>query len=192
MEILMSVKKGKEYKVIASEILGCTLASYYNWDNQNRPIIEILERYFSKEDLTEFLETGKMSKLEQEDEKTNLENIMIDNAVYSAKNKYIKLFDDGFFNIARPAKDILKDVIESIDKNDESYTLDNAKQRLIDHIKSLELNWYSLKAKNPKKQELLYHLIEEYFSKIEVYVMIKHREETFSFNGFFGKSKPPK
>lgn len=58
------MKLGKEYKKLASEILGCTLASYYNWDKQNRPIIRLLEKYFSIEDLNEFLEKEKITKLE--------------------------------------------------------------------------------------------------------------------------------
>ncbi|MEV9643005.1 hypothetical protein [Aliarcobacter butzleri] len=58
------MKIGKEYKQVASQLLGCTLASYYNWDNQKRPIINLLEKYFTKEDLHEFLETNQISKLE--------------------------------------------------------------------------------------------------------------------------------
>lgn len=57
-------KIGKEYKVVASDLLGCTLASYYNWDKQKRPIISLLEKYFTKEDLEELLEYGTIEKLE--------------------------------------------------------------------------------------------------------------------------------
>lgn len=52
-------KIGKEYKVVASLLLGCTLASYYNWNKQERPIINLLEKYFSKEDLAEFFKNGQ-------------------------------------------------------------------------------------------------------------------------------------
>ena len=180
-----------------AEFLGNTERTVENWEKEDRHIMKFIRLYLNNNSLIdEFLNTGKISKFEQStetEEKINFnENIMIDNAIYSTKSKYIKLFDDGFFNLARPAKSILYDVIESIDKNDESYTLENAKQRLIDQIKGLELNWYNLKAKNPAKQELLYQTLELYFSKVEVYVMIKHREETFKFGGFFGESKPPK
>ncbi len=58
------MKFGKDYKEVASRILGCTLASYYNWDKQDRPIISLLEKYFSKENLQEFLDTGKISKFD--------------------------------------------------------------------------------------------------------------------------------
>lgn len=169
---------------IITKLLGWKSENtYYDWKKQNRPIINLLEEYFNKEELQEYIDTGRITRLEEKtivNTKIDVyENIMMDNAIYSAKNKYIRLFDDGFFNLARPAKGILYDVIESIEKNDESYTLENSKQRLIDQIKALKLKWYDLKAKNPQKQELLYRVIEECFSKVEVYVMIKHREDIF-------------
>lgn len=40
------------------------MSSYYNWDKQNRPIILLLEKYFSKNELEEFIQTGKIEKLE--------------------------------------------------------------------------------------------------------------------------------
>ena len=44
------------------KILGVSKNSYWNYKNQNRPIIALLEKYFTKEDLQEFLETGNISK----------------------------------------------------------------------------------------------------------------------------------
>lgn len=38
--------------------------TYYQWKKQNRPIIKFFEKYFSKEELEEFLSTGKINKLE--------------------------------------------------------------------------------------------------------------------------------
>lgn len=60
-------KFGKEYKEIASKVLDCTLASYYNWSKQERPIIKLLEKYFTKDDLEEFLVSEKINKLEKVD-----------------------------------------------------------------------------------------------------------------------------
>ncbi|MFA6138229.1 MAG: hypothetical protein WC667_09095 [Sulfurimonas sp.] len=39
--------------------------TYYKWKKENRPIIALLETYFTKEDLEEFLETGKIGKFEE-------------------------------------------------------------------------------------------------------------------------------
>lgn len=67
------MKIGKEYKQIASQLLGCTLASYYNWDNQKHPIINLLEKYLTKEDLHEFLLKGEINKLERLEELLEIE-----------------------------------------------------------------------------------------------------------------------
>lgn len=50
-------------KAIA-KILDVTLKSVYNYQKENRPIISFLEKYFTKEELEEFLNTGKIEKLE--------------------------------------------------------------------------------------------------------------------------------
>ena len=79
------MKLGKEYKVLASKILGCNLASYYNWDKQNRPIIKLLEKYYSIEDLKEFLEKGEITKY------NNLLKIQ-DIVLVDSSQKYINTF----------------------------------------------------------------------------------------------------
>lgn len=47
-----------------SKILGNTPKSVSNWKNEKRPIISLLYKYFSKEELEEFLSTGKIDKFE--------------------------------------------------------------------------------------------------------------------------------
>ena len=39
-------------------------STYYRWKEEKRPIIGLIEEYFSLQDLHEFLETGKISKFE--------------------------------------------------------------------------------------------------------------------------------
>lgn len=46
------------------KLLGNTEKSYYRWKKEGRPIIALLEKYFTKEDLQEFLSTQKILKLE--------------------------------------------------------------------------------------------------------------------------------
>ncbi len=47
------------------ELLGIADKTYYNWKQSgNRPIIAMLESYFDKEDLREYLDTGTFRKLE--------------------------------------------------------------------------------------------------------------------------------
>lgn len=51
------------YKEIA-ELIGNNDKTIYRWKKEGRPIISLLEKYFTKEDLEEFLETGKIQKLD--------------------------------------------------------------------------------------------------------------------------------
>lgn len=48
-----------------SELMGNSLKTVSNWKKEKRPIMNFLYKYFTKEDLQEFLETGKISKLER-------------------------------------------------------------------------------------------------------------------------------
>lgn len=38
--------------------------TFYTWKREKRPIIALLEKYFTKYELKEFLETGEIKKLE--------------------------------------------------------------------------------------------------------------------------------
>lgn len=49
------------------KLLDISERSYYTFKKQKRPIILLLEKYFKKEDLQEFLETKKIEKFEKAD-----------------------------------------------------------------------------------------------------------------------------
>jgi len=51
-------------KSTVAKLLDVTERSVYNWSKESRPIITFLYKYFSKEDLQEYLEYGKIEKLE--------------------------------------------------------------------------------------------------------------------------------
>ena len=49
---------------IVSRLLDISERSYYTFKKQGRPVIRLLETYFSKSDLEEWIEYGKISKLD--------------------------------------------------------------------------------------------------------------------------------
>lgn len=51
---------------IMSKCFGFSPQTYFNWKKEeaSRPIITLISKYFSKEDLIEFLDSGRVSKLE--------------------------------------------------------------------------------------------------------------------------------
>lgn len=172
------------------KILDIKERTLYNWRKEGKPIVLLLEKYFTQSDLDEFLASGVIRRLEAEKFKSFEDPILIDHAIYSAKQKLKLQFDSGFADAVADKvfvniKDLLIKVLESIDLND-GYTVENSKDRLIDQIKILETG--RLKE---AKQELLSSLIKRYFSKVEVYVMIKYSEDVFDYKGYFGESKKP-
>ena len=56
------------------KILDISDKTYYNCKNQNRPIIELLHKYFQDNEITEFLETGRISRLEDNKDQELLNN----------------------------------------------------------------------------------------------------------------------
>jgi len=51
-------------KQAVSKFLNISDRTVYKWKTENRPIINFLYTYFQKNDLYEYIETGKMKKLE--------------------------------------------------------------------------------------------------------------------------------
>lgn len=50
---------------IISKILGCSIPSYYNWKRDKRPVISLLETFFTKSDLIEWINYKTVSRYNQ-------------------------------------------------------------------------------------------------------------------------------
>lgn len=151
--------------------------TYYKWKREGVPALRLIEENFTDEELIDYLETqGKNSSIHTL--KNNIEDFLIDNAIFSAKEKLQKLDFDFLYN--KGAIDILKDVAMSIELNE--YDIENAKDTLIEKIKAYEAKWFSLK--NPKKQALINIYIQQYFSKLECYAICKYKNEVFDYKGW--------
>lgn len=60
-----------------SKLLEISEKSFYRWKNKNHKIlIALIDKYFSEDDLIEFLETGKIKRLEKVED-FNIENEII-------------------------------------------------------------------------------------------------------------------
>ena len=53
-----------KYDEIMSKLFGFSVPTYYNWKRENRPIINLINKYFTSNDLLEFIDSGKISKYE--------------------------------------------------------------------------------------------------------------------------------
>ncbi len=52
------------YHKAVSELMSFSINSYYMWKKENRPIISLLQKYLTEDDIYEFLNTGNISKFD--------------------------------------------------------------------------------------------------------------------------------
>lgn len=48
------------------KVFGFSSPTYFRWKKENRVIIKLLEKYFTDEELKEFLESGRISSKEED------------------------------------------------------------------------------------------------------------------------------
>lgn len=57
----MRIKNIFDYRVVEN-LFFFTRQTWSKWKKENRPIVNLIEIYFTNDDLKEFLETGKIQK----------------------------------------------------------------------------------------------------------------------------------
>lgn len=79
-------------KEIVCQVLGISQGSYYRW-KQERPVINLLEKYCTQEDLEEYLNTGKIEKFERNLEQNDdfdeffMKNALMKIELYGTRDK---------------------------------------------------------------------------------------------------------
>jgi len=131
------------------EILGISTASYYRW-KEDRKIIKMLEKYFTEEELNEFIQTEKISRLEKEKIKQERLEQYDDHILYNAAQKIRNMpnlfgnkkeFDlNLFLNILQKEKYRNK-IKEEIEKEKKFYNtiIINGTIKKVDMFSNLEL-----------------------------------------------------
>jgi len=173
------------------KLFGWSRTTYFSWKKEGRPIIDLVHKYLDEEAIREFLDTGKISKFEfigsSKDELESINELLHDNAIYSAKAKLISLFETSLVDFLNTyySKDILQNILRDMSEDqDQNLNPNNAKDKLLDRIKGFETGF----VKKPKK-DLLSKIINRNFSKIEIYAMVKYPKDVFDYIGYFGKTK---
>jgi len=155
------------------QMLGNTEKSYYRWKKENRPIITFLEKYFTKEDLEEFLKTGIMSKLENTED-NQVSYMLIEYVRYNLKDKLTKVFEDISSwsdkyiyksNFVESLQNIASDPKFEIEKH-------KSKDFLINAIEEYKIQGFS-----KVKKEQIINIFKNNFSNLECYVFIKYADE---------------
>lgn len=174
-------------------IMAISRSAYFKFKKEERPVIALLEKYFSKEELEEFLHNGKIERFEQfnnmnaqhvESFKSQLNvntsiDLLADYAKYGLNNKInelFKIFGIPDFTMFLPKKLFIK-ILNDI-KSENSLTHENGKAFLLQRLKGYETSITKLEHKNHPK--ILYDFVSNKLSKIEVYILIHNAEEYLS------------
>jgi hypothetical protein len=173
--------------------MAISRSAYFKFKKEERPVIALLEKYFSKEELEEFLHNGKIERFEQfnnmnaqhvESFKSQLNvntsiGLLADYAKYGLNNKInelFKIFGIPDFTMFLPKKLFIK-ILNDI-KSENSLTHENGKAFLLQRLKGYETSITKLEHKNHPK--ILYDFVSNKLSKIEVYILIHNAEEYLS------------
>ena len=161
------------------DILGISQASYYRW-KQERPIINLLEKYFDEKDLKQFIVEGKMDKLEiMKVKDTTLDEFFLSNLMHKLIIKSTLPLDANDNAIVKILKAILnKNKHYSILPLETFLTILNDqlihdKQTLIDGVSKADImdNWKNIIIKFCKYE----------LSVLEINAMIENKTKITDF-----------
>lgn len=171
------------------KLLGIARRTYFHWqrNEEKAHAINFFNNYFKKEELEEFLETHKIKKLELIKSYTTNE---LENLLFKSKNNNQELIDyvehnldlekikkfssiKDFFSV--DIKDFLY-FFQKINEENINLKLEDAKKFVLDKIQNDFYNptiFGIFKATTKHHQKSLYQLIDENYSNVEVYVLVK-------------------
>lgn len=175
------------FKETMANLFSASEGAYYKWKRENRPIIQLIDRYFSKDDIQEFLETGKIRKLEvikgfeinelekllftRDNQEEQLVDFVSHNINLEKINRFASLKD--FFAV--DIKGFLY-FFQKINEENPDLKIENAKKIALYKIQN---DFFNPKLfgiiKKPEKhhQKSLFELIDKHYSNIEIFVLIK-------------------
>jgi len=171
-----------DYKLMV-KLFGFSRQSWNNWKKEERPIVKLLESMFTNEDISEFLETGKISRYENVD---NLDSDLLERHIaYELKHKLYLDTQSSFFkwfeHIAGTG--VMDKVIQEI--REEDYTRRDAKQKILERIKTMELTGFFNKVIGKGRKNVASGYIERNLSELECYVWVKHYDIVKSNGKYF-------
>ena len=156
--------------------------TYYKRKRELNPAISFIEKYFTKEELEEFLNTGKIAKF---DKINNIDVDKIELLLEQNNSDDIELFDYVCHNIDLKKASIFKLEVElssflyffqKINEENPKIELRNAKKIVLEKIQNEFFSnsaFAMFQTTKNHHQKSLYNLIDQKYSNIEVYVLIK-------------------
>ena len=147
-------------KEIIEKLFGFTEATFYNWKKEKRPILDLI-KYFEEEELVEFLQTGKIKRLEKNEK---VDNTLHEHLVFHATQKINAIPNNFGFG---KKKFWLSEFIKVLNKS-------NAKNKneFFEEINQIETKFWQ--SENWKK--LTNDFINKNLSESELQAIIKNKK----------------
>jgi len=185
--------------------------SYYVWKREGRPIIQLLEKYFSDEELEEFLQNGSIATLDSFNNNKTVTNIEVLNEVSNLVRKQLErkitsLDSIGTKTVSNIIEDYFKRSNENIDTKDFSlfyknisdiqhyYAQDIAEieiKRIRKNFKFTEKNKEVFEAEISKKKEYRIDIITNFFNNLnesELFLLLSGYKDLLRDNEYLGVS----
>ncbi|MDD3342652.1 MAG: hypothetical protein PHR87_03660 [Sulfurospirillaceae bacterium] len=185
--------------------------SYYVWKREGRPIIQFLEKYFSDDELEEFLQKGSIAKLDSFNNNKTITNIEVLNEVSNLVRKQLErkitsLDSIGTKTVSNIIKDYFKQSNENIDIKDFNLyykNISDIQNYYAQDIADIEIKWLKkgiqLSSKNKeafeveisKKKEYRIDIITNFFNSLnesELFLLLREYKNLLKDNEYLGIS----
>ena len=129
------------HKDLIAKILGVTVKSVYNYEKENRLILEVLNKYLTDDDAKELIETGIISRFEKEVVSDSDNELLEKHIAYQLKHKLYIDTQSKFLNwlVTIDGITLFEKAIVSI-QEENIYTKADTKTMLLNQIKGMELS----------------------------------------------------
>ena len=174
------------HKDLIAKILGVTVKSVYNYEKENRLVLNIFNNYMTDDDARELIETGKISKFENEATNTNDNELLEKHIAYELRHKLYLDTASSFGNwlghvVGMP---VIHKALEEISRS--NYTKSDTKEKILNQIKGMELSGLFNKVFEKANKNVASRYIDRNLSELECYVWVKHYDIVTSYNKYWG------
>lgn len=199
------------HKEIMAKLFDFNATTYYAWKKQNRPIINLIDRYFTKEDLQEFIDKGSIDALDSFNQNKNIQDIDILNKVSSLVQKQLERKISGLDSIVtKTVFNILEDYFQQSNKTidikdfnhfyknisdiQNYYAQDIAEieiKQIRKNFKLTEKNKEAFELEMSKKEEYRIDAITNFFNSMnesELFLLLSCYKDLLKDNEYFGIS----
>ena len=176
---------------LMSKLFGFSTQTYFNWKKEleKRPILSLVDKYITKTEILEYLESGKIERLEKLSVLSNaeLENELLEKHIaYQLKHKLYTDTQSKFLNwlVTMAGTGLFEKAIVSI-QEENIYTKADTKTMLLNQIKGMELSSTFDKVWGNGRKKVASNYINNNLSELECYAWVKYYDIVKEYIKYF-------